>query len=338
MSATIILNAQPAKEKLKPTFSGNPSHGEDSGVASKQQDALLAIKIYDIILENYDVTRKVLIGKFGQSHIIKKLLYNELHSIKKNDREWKVTIEAIERQHEAMGEKLEQSSIENIIENKLPTWILDRVCQQKEKREIWSIAKLGQFLAKLIQRNEVAGSQYLDIVKEPCIFCDKNRWGNECQTYPSPKQRMQRPKENNARPSCLRPGYATINCKEKKRLCFHCKGHHNTARNDRETLLFCEEVEAINLDMQEASNKVVVLFGSCAQVTCISKKLAKRLNLEDIDYEQVKFATFSNRRPQQSIAAKVRIGIKTVEADIIPTVATVGCVRNFNSIPIERRK
>ncbi|EJD75897.1 hypothetical protein LOAG_17046 [Loa loa] len=77
------------------------------------------------------------------------------------------------------------------------------------------------------------------------------------------------------------------------------------------------------VNMQEASNKVVVLFDSSAQVICISKKLSKRLNLEDVDYEQVKLATFGNRRSQQSIAAKVQIGIKTIEAKIIPIIATV---------------
>ncbi|VDN84687.1 unnamed protein product, partial [Brugia pahangi] len=65
-----------------------------------------------------------------------------------------------------VGENLEEPSIEIIIENKLPAWILDRVYQQKEQ-EIWSVAKLRQFLAKLIQRNEeVTRSQSFDIMKE----------------------------------------------------------------------------------------------------------------------------------------------------------------------------
>uniref|UniRef100_A0AAF5PJK4 DUF1758 domain-containing protein n=1 Tax=Wuchereria bancrofti TaxID=6293 RepID=A0AAF5PJK4_WUCBA len=96
---------------------------------------------------------------------------------------------------------------------------------------------------------------------------------------------------------------------------------HST-RNNREVLLFSKEVEVINLDMPEVSNKIVVLFDSGAQATCISKKLAKELHLEDIDYEQVTFAGFGNRNPQTSLFAKVRIGIKTIEADIIPIVAT----------------
>ncbi|VDN04429.1 unnamed protein product, partial [Onchocerca ochengi] len=60
-------------------------------------DASMAIRDYGITPENYYVIRTVLDEKFGQSHIIKKSLYNELHSIKENDREWKTTVEAIER-------------------------------------------------------------------------------------------------------------------------------------------------------------------------------------------------------------------------------------------------
>ncbi|VIP00124.1 Uncharacterized protein BM_BM8779 [Brugia malayi] len=88
-------------------------------------------------------------------------------------------------------------------------------------------------------------------------------------------------------------------------------------------MLFSKEVEAINLDMPEVSNKIAILFDSGAQATRISKKLAKRLHLEDIDYEQVTFAGFGNRNPQTSLSAKVRIGIKTIKADIIPIIATV---------------
>ncbi|VIO99889.1 Uncharacterized protein BM_BM17104 [Brugia malayi] len=95
-----------------------------------QGGALLAVRGYDITSENYDVIRKVLIEKFGQSHIIKKSLYNESYSVKKNDRQWKITVEATERilrQLEAMDENLEQSSTGITTENKLLAWFLDRV-------------------------------------------------------------------------------------------------------------------------------------------------------------------------------------------------------------------
>uniref|UniRef100_A0AAF5Q7D4 CCHC-type domain-containing protein n=1 Tax=Wuchereria bancrofti TaxID=6293 RepID=A0AAF5Q7D4_WUCBA len=248
---------------------------------------------YDITPENYDVIRKVLIEKFGQSHIIKKSLYNELYTVKKNDREWKVTVEATERilrQLEAMGENLEQSSIEIIIENKLP---LDS----------------GQSISTKGGTKNMANMK-ISKTQRPYAFYNKNHWDNECQTYPSLERRMQRLKENNACLNCLQPGHTTINCKTRKRVCFYCKGHHNTAlcytkyndpvqsvgliedtktvkvinpvikhstRNNREVLLFSKEVEVINLDMPEVSNKIVVLFDNGAQAKCISRKLAKKI-------------------------------------------------------------
>ncbi|MCP9259939.1 Pao retrotransposon peptidase family protein [Dirofilaria immitis] len=103
-------------------------------IAFLKGDALQAVRGYDITPENYNVIRTVLIEKFGQSYTIKRSLYNELYSTKKNDREWRVTVESIERilrQLEAIGENLEKSSIEIIIESRLPTWILKKIYQQK---------------------------------------------------------------------------------------------------------------------------------------------------------------------------------------------------------------
>uniref|UniRef100_A0A1I7VF36 Reverse transcriptase domain-containing protein n=1 Tax=Loa loa TaxID=7209 RepID=A0A1I7VF36_LOALO len=62
-----------------------------------KENALQAIKGYDIAPENYDVIRKVLVKKIGNLSTIKKLLYNELYSIKGHDREWKTTVESMER-------------------------------------------------------------------------------------------------------------------------------------------------------------------------------------------------------------------------------------------------
>lgn len=93
-------------------------------------EALLAVRGYDIAPQNYDIIRKVLIEKFGEDSIIKKSLNAELQSIKRSDRDWKVTIEAIERilrQLEAIGENLDHCSIEISIESKLPIWILHKV-------------------------------------------------------------------------------------------------------------------------------------------------------------------------------------------------------------------
>ncbi|MCP9257663.1 Pao retrotransposon peptidase family protein [Dirofilaria immitis] len=113
-------------------------------IACLKGNALQAVKGYDITPENYNVIRTVLVEKFGQLYTIKRSLYNELYSTKKNDREWRVTVENIERilrQLEAMGENLEQSSIEIIIESRLPAWILEKIYQQKTGIMVYSTVK-----------------------------------------------------------------------------------------------------------------------------------------------------------------------------------------------------
>ncbi|MCA4774579.1 DUF1759 domain-containing protein, partial [Wolbachia endosymbiont of Mansonella perstans] len=120
-------------------------------------EALEAIRGFDVAPENYELIRQVLIGKYGNPSIIKKSLYNEFHSIQRNDKEWKTKIEAMEkilRQLEALGENLEHSSIEITIENRLPPWILDKVYQMKEGRESWTVSNLRNFLMTLIHRSE----------------------------------------------------------------------------------------------------------------------------------------------------------------------------------------
>ncbi|MCP9256850.1 Pao retrotransposon peptidase family protein [Dirofilaria immitis] len=139
-------------------------------------EALLAVRGYDIAPQNYDIIRKVLIEKFGEDSIIKKSLYAELQSIKRSDRDWKATIEAIERilrQLEAIGENLDHCSIETSIESKLPIWILHKVYEQK-KRESWSITRLRQILGELVQINEeVARNQSFSNKKKSIDFKQK---------------------------------------------------------------------------------------------------------------------------------------------------------------------
>ncbi|VDM94942.1 unnamed protein product [Onchocerca ochengi] len=324
----------------------------------------------------------------------------------KNDREWKTTVEAIERilrQLEAMGENLEQSSIEIIIENKLPVWILNKIYQQKEEQEPWSVTKLRSFLGKLVQRNEeVARSQSLNIEKDtkpiknkprsylqhvrnetsalaitipprektkdnfsskksektrrPCSFCEQDHWDNECHVYPTLKQRMERLRENNACLNCLQLGHKESNCSKRKYSCFHCKGSHNTALcpmkykesaqrdkptkekmsikiinpilnkknpEQRDVLLLCKEVETINLDTPVITEKAVVLFDSGAQISCISKKLANRLKLREIDYEKMKITSFGDRNPKTSVIAKGKFGIITTDNQIVPITVVI---------------
>lgn len=88
------------------------------------------------------MVRDILINKYGKSFTIKKLLYKELESIKRNDRDWVTTVEATEqilRQLKALGDNLKHPSIENTIESRLANWILEGVYRQREEHEACSV-------------------------------------------------------------------------------------------------------------------------------------------------------------------------------------------------------
>ncbi|VIO90623.1 Uncharacterized protein BM_BM17357 [Brugia malayi] len=175
MSATIVLSARPAKEKLEALLKEvqemdlTPSEQMLTREETRQQH-----EARKRIIEAKIMRLKLHIGTLETINANWVQCIQQVLATKRKEEEDKYVkmvedkraTERILRQLEAIGENLEQSNIEIIIENKLPAWILDRVYQQKEQ-EIWSVAKLRHFLVKLIQRNEeVTRSQSLDIMKE----------------------------------------------------------------------------------------------------------------------------------------------------------------------------
>ncbi|EJD76719.1 pao retrotransposon peptidase [Loa loa] len=211
-------------------------------------ESLEAIRGFDIAPENYQLIRQVLIDKYGNPATIKKSLYNEFHSIQRNDKE------------------------SSRSDGKNPSTILDKVCQMKTERETWTVNRL-QFLMTLIQRNEEVnrnqktqqepspkrvihfqkgrGTSALSITKQfklndakhlqpsnktkfskerrPCIFYNKNHWDSECSNCLTATHQFERLTELKACTNCFRTVHATSDCKQRKRTCFHCKGQHNTA-------------------------------------------------------------------------------------------------------------
>uniref|UniRef100_A0AAF5PLN8 Uncharacterized protein n=1 Tax=Wuchereria bancrofti TaxID=6293 RepID=A0AAF5PLN8_WUCBA len=175
MSATIILSARPTKEKLeallKEVQEMDLTPLEQMLIREEQHEArkkiieerTMHLKLHISTLETINTNW---IQYIQQVPATKRKEEEEEDKYAQMVEDKRAT-ERILRQLEAMGENLEQSSIEIIIENKLPAWILDRIYQQKEEQKIWSVAKLRQFLVKLIQRNEeVTRSQFFDIMKE----------------------------------------------------------------------------------------------------------------------------------------------------------------------------
>uniref|UniRef100_A0A1I7VEP7 Uncharacterized protein n=1 Tax=Loa loa TaxID=7209 RepID=A0A1I7VEP7_LOALO len=115
--------------QLLPTFSGDPKtcgefrssfeasvHSQNIPDIQKlnylisclKGSALQLVKGYDRAPENYKIIRELLEEKFDRVSTIRNLLYKELVSTKRNDRNWKTTVEEMERvlrQLEAIGEK-----------------------------------------------------------------------------------------------------------------------------------------------------------------------------------------------------------------------------------------
>ncbi|VDM14862.1 unnamed protein product [Wuchereria bancrofti] len=240
-------------------------------------DALLAVRSYDIAPENYDVIIGLLMEKY--SFFIRKLLYNE-----RNDRDWKATIEAMERmlrQLEAIGENLEHPSIEISIENKLPAWIVDKLYQLKEESTSWSVKGIQQYLTRLVLRNEEVVRSQADTKEKKA-----NKYNVEGET------------------SAL----ATINSSKRD----------NTIKLKRvpeETPVDGERpcgINVINPNRPEIQQKALTLFDIGSQLSFISKDLVYRLNLQGTKEMELKIASFSNKIPKTCLNTKTEIGIYSV--------------------------
>uniref|UniRef100_A0A1I7VRE3 DUF1758 domain-containing protein n=1 Tax=Loa loa TaxID=7209 RepID=A0A1I7VRE3_LOALO len=113
--------------------------------SSLKRNALQAVSRYEIAPENYETIRRLLKTKYGDSSTISTILYKELQAIRGNEKNWMAIIENVERvlcQLEALGDNLEHLSIETTMENKLPSWVLNKIYAQKKLDRPWSILKL----------------------------------------------------------------------------------------------------------------------------------------------------------------------------------------------------
>ncbi|MCP9265665.1 Pao retrotransposon peptidase family protein [Dirofilaria immitis] len=150
-------------------------------------------------------------------------------------------------------------------------------------------------------------------IKDLVHFVTRTIRDNECSTYPTLKQRMEYLRKNNACLNCLRTGHATNNCNKKKRSCFHCKNHHNTAlcyvKYGVQTAESKNSANVINSIAQSTHQK-----GS--QSSFISTKLANRLRLERKEMENLSISSF-DKFPRLHQTTKVDIGVKTVDSEII---------------------
>ncbi|EJD73610.1 hypothetical protein LOAG_18972 [Loa loa] len=152
--------------------------------------------------------------------------------------------------------------------------------------------------------------------RRPSSFFNKDHWDSECETYPTFKQRLERLIKTNACKKCLKAGHAEADCKKSMKY-FYCRRSHkppsatidgnNSSKPDiysskkeksnrimgqlRQTrspkvLLLCKVVTVYNAERTEY-NEALVLFDS-SQLSFVSKKLANRLKLEEMELKELK--------------------------------------------------
>ncbi|MCP9261007.1 putative Reverse transcriptase [Dirofilaria immitis] len=282
---------------------------------SDSKDVIITLKMYEkdseLILQRLEKALKRSTDSTKRNDTISKSHNSEFAPVT-NDREWRVTVESIERilrQLEAMGENLEKSSIEIIIESRLPAWILKKIYQQKSEevmriqslntiRNQESVKSKSKPFSRFIPNETSALTAKGTKTKRPCTFCNKDHWDNECQLYSTVKQRTERLKELKICLNSFDNSHKTTDCKSRKSSCFYCKGPHNTALyekkyrgHDEPNKEEAKKVNVINPVNQEIQSGAIVLFDTGAQT--------------------------SNKYPTSSSYYTTVIGVKTTDSQTI---------------------
>uniref|UniRef100_A0A1I7VTU1 DUF1758 domain-containing protein n=1 Tax=Loa loa TaxID=7209 RepID=A0A1I7VTU1_LOALO len=320
-----------------PTFSGDPKtwrefwSGFEASVHSQnipdiqklnylisclKGSALQLVRGYDRAPENYKIIRELLEEKFGRVSTIRNLLYKELISTKRNDRNWRTTVEEMERvlrQLEAIGENVEQPTIETMIESKLPNWILNQVYQQKEEDNQWSIIKLRQFLRKIILRNDqVIEWQYSDSASQKnLIKRHPNSIIPETSALVAMKQSKQTTSAERNQLDQESPNWVT---NKKRRPCIFCNNNHWDSnchiyptveqRIDRRKLSFALIVSSLDIANSTAKKGVnkgkIVVKNANISVNSTTKGEEKRVLLLCKE-----ITVFNPDKPEQQVQALV---------------------------------
>lgn len=131
-------------------------------------DAHRAVEGYQVSDANYDIIVGVLKRRFGDQENIIRALHQELKDLPKVHRETGLkgvrnTFESIQRvcrQMEALGVSTENRQIRQVIEEKVPPWLLTEAYNQKELNEMrdprykWGTAELRKAIEKVISLRE----------------------------------------------------------------------------------------------------------------------------------------------------------------------------------------
>ena len=231
-------------------------------ISCMKGDAERELKGYNVIGSNYIHAVNHLKNRFGNKGSIKSALFGELRktsfSTQKTPdiRKMVTEINRILNQLKAAGEEINNSSTEELIQQKFPPWLLLEIINQKEGIADFNTEKLIVLVDKILKKRETVWELTKNIKNTkfqmneqtligenseskkqntdgkprlPCVFCSgTNHTSNRCLKYKNKDMRIKRLFELKKCLKCFKDGHISKNCTQKIE-CKKCKGPHFVA-------------------------------------------------------------------------------------------------------------
>ncbi len=175
-----------------------------------------------------------------------------------------------------------------------------------------------------------------------CVFCNGNHFNDQCDTYKSLNERLRRLKLKGLCYMCFNIGHHKRDCTQKLK-CVYCKGHHHRALCPTKSLKpeivmtisgergFTALQTAVVVTKKVGSTygkKCRILFDSGSQRSYITLKVAKELNLEIEEENNLSVFTFGSNCPRDFTSPVVKFELESklqnkriIYANVVPMIS-----------------
>lgn len=221
------------------------------------------MKGYSVTGDNYKIAKEHLIKRFGNKDALNSALFSDLrktHSLSSKTPDVRKLVTEVTRilnQLKEIGEEINNKSTEELIQQKLPDWVLLEVFKQKECIPSFNTEKLIELVDKILRQRETVwelskannrfqtDSKIVKINRNentfsgeekkvfqsrlPCVFCSmSNHTSNRCLKYETRESRLKRLFELKKCLKCFKDGHISKDCPQKIQ-CKQCNGPHFVA-------------------------------------------------------------------------------------------------------------